>query len=82
MNNLNINKKVSLSLFFTFFLIMTVFQNINASTRIKELVDIKGINDHQIVGYSLVVGLDGTGRFPTLIHDHSGRSEYDGKIRD
>lgn len=30
-------------------------------SRIKDLVDIKGLQDQQIIGYSLVVGLDGTG---------------------
>ena len=30
-------------------------------SRIKDLVDIKGIQEQQIIGYSLVVGLDGTG---------------------
>ena len=32
-----------------------------AATRIKDLVDIKGLNDQQLIGYSLVVGLDGSG---------------------
>jgi len=29
--------------------------------RIKEIADIKGVRDNQLVGYGLVVGLDGTG---------------------
>jgi flagellar P-ring protein precursor FlgI len=32
-----------------------------AAVRLKELVEIKGLQDHQLIGYSLVVGLDGTG---------------------
>ena len=32
-----------------------------AAVRLKELVDIKGLQDQQLIGYSLVVGLDGTG---------------------
>jgi len=31
------------------------------AARIKDLVDIKGLQDHQLIGYSLVVGLDGSG---------------------
>jgi flagellar P-ring protein precursor FlgI len=32
-----------------------------ASARIKDIVDIEGIRDNQLVGYGLVVGLNGTG---------------------
>ena len=31
------------------------------ATRIKDLADIKGVRENQLVGYGLVVGLDGTG---------------------
>lgn len=31
------------------------------AVRIKDLVDIRGVRDNQLVGYGLVVGLDGTG---------------------
>ena len=33
----------------------------HASSRIKDMVDIEDVRDNQIVGYGLVVGLDGTG---------------------
>ncbi|MCF6199947.1 MAG: flagellar basal body P-ring protein FlgI [Hyphomicrobiaceae bacterium] len=33
----------------------------NAASRIKDLVDIEGIRENQLVGYGLVVGLNGTG---------------------
>ncbi len=33
----------------------------NAPTRIKELVTIEGVRDNQLMGYGLVVGLNGTG---------------------
>ncbi len=33
----------------------------NASSRIKDLTQIEGIRDNQLVGYGLVVGLNGTG---------------------
>lgn len=33
----------------------------NASSRIKDLVDFEGIRENQLVGYGLVVGLNGTG---------------------
>ncbi len=32
-----------------------------APTRIKDIVDIEGVRDNQLVGYGLVVGLNGTG---------------------
>src|ERR1700748_1918283 len=32
-----------------------------AFSRVKDLVDIEGIRDNQLVGYGLVVGLNGTG---------------------
>lgn len=33
----------------------------SAASRIKDLVDIEGVRENQLVGYGLVVGLDGTG---------------------
>src|SRR5450759_1473377 len=32
-----------------------------ASTRLKDLVTLEGVRDNQLVGYGLVVGLNGTG---------------------
>ena len=32
-----------------------------AATRLKDLVGIEGVRDNQLVGYGLVVGLNGTG---------------------
>lgn len=32
-----------------------------AGTRLKDLVSIEGVRDNQLVGYGLVVGLNGTG---------------------
>ena len=32
-----------------------------ASTRLKELVTLEGVRDNQLMGYGLVVGLNGTG---------------------
>ena len=33
----------------------------DASSRIKDIVDVEGIRDNMLVGYGLVVGLNGTG---------------------
>lgn len=33
----------------------------NATSRIKDLVDIEGVRENQLIGYGLVVGLNGTG---------------------
>ena len=32
-----------------------------AATRLKELVSLEGVRDNQLIGYGLVVGLNGTG---------------------
>jgi len=34
---------------------------VEAATRLKELVSLEGVRDNQLVGYGLVVGLNGTG---------------------
>jgi flagellar P-ring protein precursor FlgI len=34
---------------------------VNAATRLKELVSLEGVRDNQLIGYGLVVGLNGTG---------------------
>ncbi|MFM7303926.1 MAG: flagellar basal body P-ring protein FlgI, partial [Alphaproteobacteria bacterium] len=33
----------------------------NAQIRIKDIVDMEGVRDNQLVGYGLVIGLNGTG---------------------
>jgi flagellar P-ring protein precursor FlgI len=33
----------------------------HAASRIKDLVDIEGVRENQLIGYGLVVGLNGTG---------------------
>lgn len=40
---------------------VTLPSQANAASRIKDMVSIEGIRDNQLVGYGLVVGLDGTG---------------------
>jgi flagellar P-ring protein precursor FlgI len=35
--------------------------SVNAATRLKELISIEGVRDNQLMGYGLVVGLNGTG---------------------
>ena len=43
-------------------LLTLVFSSHNVlGARIKDLIDIKGIRSNQLIGYGLVVGLDGTG---------------------
>jgi len=37
------------------------FADANAASRIKDLVEIKGMSEQQLIGYSLVVGLNGSG---------------------
>lgn len=43
-------------------MVFTAFKNADAkTTRIKDIVDIEGVRDNMLVGYGLVVGLNGTG---------------------
>ncbi len=43
-------------------LLMVIYAPVaNAASRIKDLVDIEGIRENQLVGYGLVVGLSGSG---------------------
>ena len=42
-------------------LLMAVWAPASAQVRIKDIADIEGVRDNQLVGYGLVVGLNGTG---------------------
>lgn len=47
---------------FAFFMIILLFIAPSAySIRLKDMADIKGVRENQLVGYGLVVGLKGTG---------------------
>ncbi|MCB2097230.1 MAG: flagellar basal body P-ring protein FlgI [Parvularculaceae bacterium] len=49
---------------FAFFLSLTLSVSIgpaHSAARIKDLADIEGVRDNMLIGYGLVVGLDGTG---------------------
>lgn len=37
------------------------FSPAHASSRIKDIADFEGVRDNQLVGYGLIVGLNGTG---------------------
>ncbi len=43
------------------FLLFLLSSQIFASNRLKDIVDIKGVRDNPLVGYGLVIGLNGTG---------------------
>lgn len=42
-------------------LLLLLAQSAGAATRLKELASLEGVRDNQLVGYGLVVGLNGTG---------------------
>ncbi len=42
-------------------LVLIPFQSAQAASRLKDLVDFEGVRDNMLVGYGLVVGLNGTG---------------------
>ncbi len=43
------------------FLILIPFSPVEASSRLKDVVHFEGVRDNMLVGYGLVVGLNGTG---------------------
>jgi flagellar P-ring protein precursor FlgI len=49
----------TIALFFS--IILTTFNIYSQEVRIKDLVSIKGVRDNPIIGYGLVIGLNGTG---------------------
>ena len=53
---MNIRKIIILTVAVFIFNMTTVY-----AVRIKDLADIKGVRNNQLVGYGLIVGLDGTG---------------------
>lgn len=52
---------VGIITFSTVFLMVIYAPVADAASRIKDLVDVEGIRENQLVGYGLVVGLNGTG---------------------
>ncbi len=54
-------KKTSLSILKLIFFIILVCPQIAGAVRLKDIAEIKGVRGNQLVGYGLVVGLDGTG---------------------
>ena len=57
----NIGRRIVVLLALIFALIGSLPDAAIASSRIKDLVDFEGIRENQLVGYGLVVGLNGTG---------------------
>jgi flagellar P-ring protein precursor FlgI len=49
------------SLFWTVFLLLSQAGQSAAATRLKDLVSIEGVRENQLIGYGVVVGLNGTG---------------------
>ena len=53
-------KKIFIQSFLFFAVSMFLILNVYAA-RIKDIANIKGVRQNQLVGYGLIVGLDGTG---------------------
>src|ERR1700676_1798780 len=49
------------TLFTSCCLLLTLANSSGAATRLKDLVSLEGVRDNQLIGYGLVVGLNGTG---------------------
>ena len=52
-----------ISRFLPIFFVFIVFdiKTLDAQTRIKDIVDFEGVRENMLIGYGLVVGLNGTG---------------------
>ena len=59
MTNCNFLKKISF--FIAVAMLSLLSEKAFASSRIKDIADFEGVRDNQLVGYGLVVGLNGTG---------------------
>ena len=59
----SVRKSAAALLFLSAFLfsILALIQSAEATSRIKDIADFEGIRENQLVGYGLVVGLNGTG---------------------
>lgn len=62
-----ITRAIALSLVTLSFLVMSTIA-VDAASRLKDILDFEGVRDNQLVGYGLVVGLNGTG--DTLADGH------------
>ena len=54
-------RKISIFLPVFFVLIIFDIKSLDAQTRIKDIVDFEGVRENMLIGYGLVVGLNGTG---------------------
>ena len=61
-------RQTALAALMTIFILIIANSTANASSRIKDIVDFQGVRDNLLVGYGLVVGLNGTG--DTLADGH------------
>ena len=56
------NKRLILvSLFAWLIMALSIYSANAATTRIKDIADIEGVRDNMLIGYGLVVGLNGSG---------------------
>ncbi len=54
-------RRLVIAFLFLFLGVWSPSSTANALSRIKDLADVEGVRDNMLVGYGLVVGLDGTG---------------------
>jgi flagellar P-ring protein precursor FlgI len=54
-------KNLAVFMIFCTFFSFSFLSSINAQTRIKDIVDFEGVRENMLIGYGLVVGLNGTG---------------------
>ena len=60
-NIFKISGKTSSFLAILYIFLMALINSANSQTRIKDIVDFEGVRENMLIGYGLVVGLNGTG---------------------
>lgn len=57
----HLTRSAVVSILAAFFVLVTVQAQVAAQTRIKDIVEFEGVRENLLIGYGLVVGLNGTG---------------------
>ena len=53
--------RVTVSVIITIILIILLIHGTSEAVRVKDIADVQGVRKNQLIGYGLVIGLDGTG---------------------
>ncbi len=54
-------------IFTTIFIVILLYANVSEAVRIKDITNLQGVRENQLMGYGIVIGLAGTGDSSTNI---------------